>query len=151
MNKFQEFLQKINFSDPSIYDFDSDEKVDKNILQVLKNINKSSWCWTLFSCEGHIVSEGAKTLPYFVFVVEKDKIKDLLIILFNTLSPKTNAINDFPLINSADIMLSWGFTDDYYAIVSAHWPCYFLEPEAHDLLMSNFLDMSIEIMEKNYE
>ena len=50
---FKEFLKKIDFNDPSEYDFDKDESIDSNIKETLKNINKSSWCWTLFSCEGH--------------------------------------------------------------------------------------------------
>ena len=38
---FKEFLAAINFEDPSEYDFDSDPFIDKNILESIKNINKS--------------------------------------------------------------------------------------------------------------
>ena len=61
---FKEFLAKIDYKDPSEYDFDSDDKIDNNIKETIKNINKSSWCWTLWSCEGHIHSDSEKSLPY---------------------------------------------------------------------------------------
>ena len=145
---FKEFLSKIGFDDPSKYDFDSDITIDKNIKETLKNINKSSWCWTLFSCEGHAYEDDEKSLPYFVFIVKKKCIPSLLGILFNTLDAKVDEISQFPLCNTSGINVSWGFTDDKYAIVSAHWAHNFLEEEnLHKKLLSDLYDMSFKILE----
>lgn len=145
---FKEFLEKINYDDPSGYDFDSDEKIDINIKETIKNINKSSWCWTLWSCEGHIHSESEKSLPYFVFIVKKKCIPVLLGMLFNTLDPDVDNVTSFPLINTNYISLSWGFTDEKYAIMNVHWSDLFLEDKkSHDKLLSDFYDMSFKILE----
>ena len=115
---FKEFLNKIDFDDPSEYDFDADKTIDQNIKETLKNINKSSWCWTLFSCEGHNHEDKSKSLPYFVFIVKKKCIPVLLGMLFETLNPVIDVKTTFPLCNTNSINVSWGFTDDKYAIVN---------------------------------
>lgn len=142
-----EFFDKIKFDNPSEYDFDSDEKIDPNIKETLKNINKSSWCWTLYSCEGHNYKDESKTLPYFVFVVKKKFIPVLLGFIFNTLNPDIDKPTNFPLQNSKDIILSWGFTDEKYAIVSAHWSTNFLNENDHPKLIKDLYDMSFKILE----
>ena len=145
---FKEFLEKIDYKDPSKYDFDGDDKIDSNIRETIKNINKSSWCWTLWSCEGHIHSENEKSLPYFVFVVKKKCIPVLLGMLYNTLDPQVDVVTPFPLINTNYISLSWGFTDDKYAIMNVHWSDLFLEDKkSHDKLLSDFYDLSFKILE----
>ena len=40
-SSFKEFLKKIDFKDPSEYDFDADNSIDANIKETIKNINKS--------------------------------------------------------------------------------------------------------------
>lgn len=142
-----DFLNKIKFNDPSEYDFDSDEKIDPNIKETLKNINKSSWCKTLYSCEGHIDKGDCKTLPYFVFVVKKRYIPVLLGLIFETLNPDVDKLTEFPLQNSKDIILSWGFTDEKYAIVSAHWSTNFLNENDHPKLIKDLYNMSFKILE----
>ena len=147
---FKDFLQKIKFSDPSEYDFDSDEFIDANIKETLKNINKSSWCWTLFSCEGHNHDDKSQSLPYFVFIVKKKYISVFLNMLFNTLDPRVDEISLLPLCNTNSITISWGFTDDKYAIINAHWAHHFLEDdEQHKKLLADFYDMSFKILEAN--
>lgn len=145
---FKEFLEKIKFNDPSEYDFDGDEFIDANIKETLKNINKSSWCWTLFSCEGHNHDDKSQSLPYFVFIVKKKCIPVLLGILFNSLDPRINELTLLPLCNSNSLNISWGFTDDKYAIVNVHWAHHFLEDEnQHKKLLADFYDMSFKILE----
>jgi len=145
---FESFLKKIDFEDPSKYDFDADETIDPNIKETIKNINKSSWCWTLFSCEGHKYENDEKSLPYFVFIVKKKCIPVLLGFLANTLDPKINEITKLPLCNTNSLHFSWGFTDDKYAIISAHWSDIFLEDEEqHKKLISDFYNMSFKILE----
>jgi hypothetical protein len=146
-SSFKEFLAKIDFNDPSEYDFDTDKLIDSNIRETLKNINKSSWCWTLFSCEGHLLDNEAKTLPYFVFVVKKKYIHYLLGFIFDTLDPKVNEKTEFPLINSNDVIVSWGFADDKFAVVNAHWSSSFLSESAHSKLIKDFYNMSFKILE----
>jgi hypothetical protein len=44
--------------------------------------------------------------------------------------------------------VSWGFTDDKYAIVNVHWWDNFLEdPEQHKKLLADFYEMSFKILE----
>ena len=144
---FKDFLKKIDFNDPSEYDFDADQAIDVNIKETIKNINKSSWCWTLFSCEGHNHDDNSQSLPYFVFIVKKKCIPVLLGLLFDTLDPKINNITEFPLCNTNGISVSWGFTDDKYAIISVHWAHNFLEDEEHHKkLLADFYDMSFRIL-----
>ena len=145
---FKDFLKKIDFNDPSEYDFDADNAIDVNIKETIKNINKSSWCWTLFSCEGHNHDDKSQSLPYFVFIVKKKCIPGLLGMLFNTLDAKVDEITELPLCNTNGINVSWGFTDDKYAIISAHWAHNFLEEESHHKkLLSDFYEMSFKILE----
>ena len=59
-SSFKEFLKKIDFKDPSEYDFDADNSIDANIKETIKNINKSSWCWTLFHIRTDSFFYGAK-------------------------------------------------------------------------------------------
>ena len=89
-SNLNEFLNKIKFEDPSEYDFDADKTIDVNIKETIKNINKSSWCWTLYSCEGHNHDDKSQSLPYFVFIVKKKCIPVLLGLLFDTLDQKIN-------------------------------------------------------------
>jgi hypothetical protein len=143
----KEFLNKIEFDDPSEYDFDADNSIDLSIKETIKNINKSSWCWTLFSCEGHNHDDNSQSLPYFVFIVKKKCIPVLLGFLFDTLDPKINNITEFPLCNTNGISVSWGFTDDKYAIISVHWAHNFLEDQDHHKkLLADFYDMSFKIL-----
>ena len=102
-SSLKDFLAKINFDDPSEYDFDTDKHIDGNIRETLKNINKSSWCWTLFSCEGHLCDNEAKTLPYFVFIVKKKYIHYLLGFIFDTLSPNIDQKTDPNAIDPATL------------------------------------------------
>lgn len=145
---FKDFLKKINFKDPSEYDFDADDAIDVNIKETIKNINKSSWCWTLFSCEGHNHDDNSQSLPYFVFIVKKKYIPVLLSMLLDTLDAKVDEITPLPLCNTNGINVSWGFTDDKYAIINVHWAHNFLEDEVqHKKLLSDFYDMSFKILE----
>lgn len=145
---FKDFLKKINFKDPSEYDFDADDAIDVNIKETIKNINKSSWCWTLFSCEGHNHDDNSQSLPYFVFIVKKKYIPVLLGMLLDTLDAKVDEITPLPLCNTNGINVSWGFTDDKYAIINVHWAHNFLEDEVqHKKLLSDFYDMSFKILE----
>lgn len=148
---FKEFLKDTGYSDPSSYDFENDPTIDKKILETLKNINKSSWCWTVFSCEGHLYESGDHSLPYFVFIVKKKYIPVLLGFLFETLSPEINKKSNFPLLNTDPLSLSWGYTNDKYAIVNVHWPSTnYLEVKEHKKLMKAFYDMSFKILEAKF-
>ena len=146
-SSLKDFLNKIKFDDPSEYDFDADSSIDSNIKETIKHINKSSWCWTLFSCEGHNHDDNSQSLPYFVFIVKKKCIPVLLGMLFDTLDPKIDKITPLPLCNTNGINVSWGFTDDKYAVISVHWAHNFLEDEnQHKKLLSDFYDMSFKIL-----
>jgi hypothetical protein len=68
--------------------------------------------------------------------------------LFNTLDAKVDVITRLPLCNTSGLNVSWGFTDDKYAILSAHWAHNFLEDQTqHKKLLEDFYEMSFKILE----
>jgi hypothetical protein len=68
--------------------------------------------------------------------------------LFETLNPVIDVKTKLPLCNTNSINVSWGFTDDKYAIVNIHWWDNFLEdPEQHKKLLADFYEMSFKILE----
>jgi hypothetical protein len=70
--------------------------------------------------------------------------------LFNTLDPKVDKITKLPLCNTNGLNISWGFTDEKYAIISVHWAHNFLEDETqHKKLLDDFYNMSFKILEAN--
>ena len=99
-------------------------------------------------CSIYNHEDDSASLPYFVFIVKKKCIPVLLSMLFQTLDPEVDVKTMLPLCNTNSINISWGFTDDKYAIINVHWAHSFLEdPEQHKKLLSDLYEMSFKILE----
>jgi hypothetical protein len=122
------FIEKLNsgknvtFNDPRKQNFDTN-LIDTKLRKVLSNINKSSWCWTLFSCQGHKHKKGVKSVPYIVFIVKNNYISKLLSILHNTLT--YSHCKEFPLLGTS-IEISSGFHDENFTVITVYWSVQFL-------------------------
>jgi hypothetical protein len=114
-----DFLNKISFEDPRLFDF-SEKTIDIKLRKVLSKINQSDWCWTLFSCQGHTHKDKSYSLPYFVFVVRNEDKSKLIYLLLETI--KDNFISlKLPIYSPDSINISCGYHDQNFTIISAHW------------------------------
>lgn len=122
------FIEKLNsgklvaFEDPRKQNFNT-EPIDTKLRKILTNINRSSWCWTLFSCQGHKYKNGTKSVPYIVFIVKNNYISKLLAILHNTLT--YSHAKEFPLLGTS-IEISSGFHDENFTVITVYWSVQFL-------------------------
>lgn len=150
MSEISNFIQKLNasklssFLDPTHTNFHS-HAIDKKIRKTLQQINNSSWCWTLFSCQGHKHKNGVITLPYFVFVVRNSKISEFFKIIYDTIpKPKECAL---PLMGY-NYSITVGFSDENFSIISVYWDGHFVENRGTlNQLHENLNKMSNAIME----
>jgi hypothetical protein len=134
------FLEKINshkyhqYDDPRNFNF-SHKTIDIKLRNLLTKINKSDWCWTLYSCQGHKYKDGAKTLPYFVFIVRNEKKNMFLDLLLKTIDNDVDPV--FPVHNPYSFEMSSGFSDENFSIITVWWSMAFLKKrgklnELHD-------------------
>lgn len=121
-DKLSEFLQKIDYlnnHDPRKL-VENKVKLDKKIKDAVIKINKSKWVWTLWCCQGHNRGINKGSVPYYVFIVEKTKLGDLLSKIHNS-SPK-QATEEFPCHNGAFwYEISPGFEDENFMVLSLHY------------------------------
>ena len=147
------FLEKINshkccqYDDPRIYNF-SQKIIDIKLRNLLAKINKSDWCWTLFSCQGHKHKDGSQSLPYFVFVVRNEKKNMFLDLLLKTIDDNVNPV--FPLYSPYSFEMSSGFSDENFSIISVWWSMAFLKkPGKLKELHGRFEVLADSILELN--
>jgi len=119
-----DFLNKIDSQDPRLFDF-SQKIIDVKLRKVLSKINKSDWCWTLFSCQGHSHKDKSYSLPYFVFIVRNEDKTKLISLLLETVKDNFLSLN-LPLYNPDSINISCGYHDQNFSIISAHWSLSYL-------------------------
>ena len=132
------------FEDPRVQNFNN-KKIDIKIRKILANINKSSWCWTLFSCQGHTHKGGAKSLPYMAFIVKNECKSKLLDILYDTLSNDVSL--EFPLMGNS-LEISSGYKDENFSLITVWWSGQFLSSrDKLKKLHESFEKMSEVIME----
>ena len=94
--------------------------IDIKLRKLLSKINKSKWCWTLFSCQGHSYKDKSYSLPYFVFVVKNEYKATLVDLLMKTIDNDVLSLK-FPVHNPHSLEISLGYYDQDFSIVSAHW------------------------------
>ena len=134
------------FDDPRTQNY-NDKKIDIRLRKILANINKSSWCWTLFSCQGHKHKGGAKSLPYMVFIVKNRCKYKLLELLHDTLSNDVSI--NFPLIGES-LEVSSGYCDENFSLITVWWSAQFLQNnDKLNKLHKKFEMMSEVILETN--
>ena len=146
-DKLSNFINKLgskglHYDDPRLLKLNC---VDKKIKKTIKNINKSNWCWTLFSCQGHLRKSG-DSLPYIVFVVKNENIDKFLSLLYLTLPISKN--KELPLHTNCYFMLSRGFSDKNFSIINLHWSLNYIENKSnHNRLISDLHIISKKMKE----
>lgn len=108
------FCNKFNIKDPRTNNFEEIE-LDSKIEYFVKTINKSNWLYTTMSCQGHF-HENGYTMPYFSFIVDKDKLKEFLYMISETL-PLTSDLFELTYY----FQISNGPSDSHYAFLSVYW------------------------------
>lgn len=139
-NSFEKFIQQISkgavkYSDPRKLDI---KIIDCKIRKTIKIINQSNWCWTIWSCQGHIHKDGAITLPYFTFIIKKKYSSKFFEILSDILPDYK--CKKFPVVPNARIEISKGFSNKKYCIVNVHFSKYFV---TNRVLHKNFCKQSL--------
>ncbi len=140
-NKMQDnltkFLNEINYDDPRDTNFE-EIQLDEKIKDFVITINKSNWVYTLFSCQGHKEENNSHTLPYFVFIVENDRIQELLNHIYTTVPTYnkqnlnlpgiannsimlTEKVTKFPLAGGYEFKINPTYKNEHYTIISAYW------------------------------
>ena len=146
------FLEKINsnqfrYDDPRVYNF-SQKTIDIKLRNLLTKINKSDWCWTLFSCQGHKHKDGSQSLPYFVFVVRNEKKNMFLDLLLKTID--NNADPVYPVYSPYSFEMSSGFSDENFSIINVWWSMSFLNKRGKlSELHGRFESLADSILELN--
>ena len=147
------FLEKINshkccqYDDPRIYNF-SQKIIDIKLRNLLAKINKSDWCWTLFSCQGHKHKDGSQSLPYFVFVVRNEKKNMFLDLLLKTIDDNANPV--LPVYSPYSFEMSSGFSDENFSIITVWWSMAFLKKRGKlSELHGRFESLADSILELN--
>ena len=113
------FLEKIKYSDPRCVNF-NEKCIDIKLRNLLSKINKSNWCWTLFSCQGHKHKDKSYSLPYFVFVVRNEHKAKLVNLIVDTLKDNFKS-SELPIYSPYSLEISYGYHDDNFSIISVHW------------------------------
>jgi hypothetical protein len=144
-----DFLNKINFEDPRLFDF-SQKCIDVRLRKVLPKINQSQWCWTLFSCQGHSHNDKSYSLPYFVFIVRNEYKEKLINLIIDTIDNDTLSLK-LPIHNPHSVEISLGYYDQNFSIISAHWSISHLKMRGKlKVLHNKFEVLADRILEKNY-
>jgi hypothetical protein len=119
MNKFDQFIKKINYSDPTKLK-ENNIDLDEEIKESIYRINESGWCYTLWCCAGHIKKDAIEIIPYIVFAVDNKFKTRILNHLLETTKFGKRSIK-FPLLSNARIELCMGYNDKDYSIITAYW------------------------------
>jgi hypothetical protein len=107
--------------DPRTTNFEEIE-IDEKIKHFVKTINKSNWLYTIWSCQGHLHTENTHTLPYFVFLVDNQKINQFLHLIYQTIPETKKEITKGLLGTSGEeITINKNDTGEYYSLISIYW------------------------------
>lgn len=142
---FNRFLRKISqgeikYENPKKLDL---KCIDKKIRKSIKLFNESTWCRTLWSCQGHIHdNNGSATLPYIVFVIDKKFENKFLSFIYLTLPIYKS--KKFPVASSCELKISRGFEDKKYSIISIHWT----ESILYDIKLCNMFYKDLKYVAK---
>jgi hypothetical protein len=137
MDNLTRFCNAINYPDPRTTNFE-EIQLDEQIKEFVINVNKSNWIFTLFSCQGHNEENNSQTLPYFVFIVENNRIQEFLKHIYNTVPTYnkqhinlpgiannsimlTDTPTKFPLAGGHEFKINPTYSDEHYTIISVYW------------------------------
>ena len=136
MDNLTKFCNEIDYNDPRNTNLEEID-LDTNIKEFVININKSNWIYTLFSCQGHKEENNSHTLPYFVFIVENNRINEFLKFIYNTRPthkvtsynlPEISSNNIFliennlyPITNQHQFKINPAYSNQHYTVISVYW------------------------------
>ena len=119
MDNLTRFCKYTKQKDPRQITFEEIE-IDTNIKYFIININKSKWIYTLHSCQGHKHNDKSSSLPYMIFIVDNNKIKEFLQLLYNTIpTHKFNPIT--PFHGAHELKIAQEYKDEHYTLISTYW------------------------------
>lgn len=130
MDDLQKFIKKISngvvkYDDPR---FINGKIIDRKIRKTILKINKSNWCWTIWSCQGHL-NKNYDSLPYITFIVKNQDIFKLLNFIYSTLPDHNNT--KFPVASNAHYQVHKGYNDKNFTIISVYWNSYFISKKSY--------------------
>jgi hypothetical protein len=131
------FLKEINYQDPRTINFE-EIPLDEKIKDFVITINKTNWIYTLFSCQGHNEENNSHTLPYFVFIVDNNRIQEFLKHIYSTVPTYyknnlnlpgiannsimlTDTMTKFPLAGGYEFKINPTYQNQHYTIISVYW------------------------------
>jgi len=97
--------------------------IDPKMRDICDRINKSDYCWTVFSCQGHFSGCQKGCLPYLVLLCVNDKRPYIFETLFKSFEIDAVYNDKFPLMGpSTDIMkISLGTKDKYFSYLHIYF------------------------------
>lgn len=99
--------------------------IDKKLRKSIHNINKSNWCYTIWSCQGHIHDDNSKSNPYITFIVKNEHIGVFFSYVQTTLMPYKN--KKFPILGNGNLLINKGYGNNKYTTFSVYWSLDYLE------------------------
>lgn len=125
-NKLIKFLKKISegavkYEDPRYVKLC---EIDPKIRKVIKSINRSNWCWTVWSCQGHIYENGSITQPYLTFILKNNKVDKFLNLIYQTLPIYKS--REFPVASIYNLQIHRGYNDKFFSMISIYWSSSFI-------------------------
>jgi hypothetical protein len=97
--------------------------IDPKLRDIVERINKTDYCWTVFSCQGHLSGSQKGTLPYLVLLCANDKRPHIFETLFKCFEYDLAYENEFPLLGSRSdiIKVSLGIKDENFTYITIHF------------------------------
>lgn len=145
MSKIKKFINSIS-NGPVKYELPENinySEIDKKLKKTIFNINKSNWCWTIWSCQGHIFDDSDSILPYISFIVDKRYINIFLTEIIKTIPPYK--FKDYPVASNSQLSIVKGYSNKNFTIFSIYWSSDFID----DNSKYKYLHVSLKKISKN--
>jgi hypothetical protein len=97
--------------------------IDPKLRDICERINKTDYCWTVFSCQGHFSGSQKTSLPYLVLLCANEKRPHILNQLYSAFEHDAEYDLNFPLLGprSHMILVSLGLKDENFTYISIHF------------------------------
>lgn len=100
------------------------ENIDTKLKSAIININKSNWCYTLWSCQGHQY-EKSHSVPYITFLVKNKHIGIFFDLIQTTLMPYGN--KSYPILGNGQLLIDKGYGNNTFTTFSVYWSEHYLK------------------------
>jgi len=97
--------------------------VDPKLREIVDRINKTDYCWTVFSCQGHLSGSQKGCLPYLVLLCANEYRPHVFETLYKCFEYDVKYEEQFPLLGcrSDIINISLGIKDDDFTYITIHF------------------------------